>query len=299
MMMRLPTLLWLALLLGGCANVCERGGRATNGAVVGTSAGLTAGFVMAGGAGALVLGATQGYLGFTLGEIADETAPAASCVAAQQAAAEEARRAKQEAAFQQMVNAPAADLGSLLADPTLTELGGDTAPIVLDDPTSVAPLDPLAAGLGGDLPDPVAVLSGALAVSAAAPDPFAFDYTPDAQGRIRLVLPSDRVFDQNSSYFNMETLPKLREMARQITERAPRLVTVVGHTDNTGSEDYNVWLSNRRAQRIAEMLRQETLEAFETYAEGKGAAEPVDEGDTEDARARNRRLEIVFEPTKR
>jgi outer membrane protein OmpA-like peptidoglycan-associated protein len=113
------------------------------------------------------------------------------------------------------------------------------------------------------------------------------------------VLPADVLFDQNSSYFSVATLPRLREIFKEIAKRAPRVVIIVGHSDNTGSEDYNVWLSNRRAQRVAEMLRQETAEAFEVQADGRGAVEPRAANDTDEGRAQNRRVEIQFEPTAR
>jgi OOP family OmpA-OmpF porin len=76
------------------------------------------------------------------------------------------------------------------------------------------------------------------------------------------------------------------------SEDEPVDLTVVGHTDSTGSEAYNLDLSLRRAQAVVDYLRANGLrdQAFEKI--GKGESEPVDSNDTPQGQAKNRRVEI-------
>lgn len=89
---------------------------------------------------------------------------------------------------------------------------------------------------------------------------------------------------------------------------APRLegasgtVTVVGHTDGIGDDDYNRTLSEERAQAVKEAIEDELGSAApDIEAEGRGSSEPVaeetdsDGNDDPGARAKNRRVEISFE----
>jgi OOP family OmpA-OmpF porin len=69
---------------------------------------------------------------------------------------------------------------------------------------------------------------------------------------------------------------------------------VVGHTDNVGGYDYNMDLSNRRAQAVAAHLRTRySIEATRLRAVGVGLLAPVASNDSEDGKAKNRRVELV------
>lgn len=69
-------------------------------------------------------------------------------------------------------------------------------------------------------------------------------------------------------------------------------VAVTGHSSSEGDPGYNVDLSRRRADAVADVLRP-LLPASDVVVDGKGAAEPVAPNDTEDNRARNRRVVIT------
>lgn len=70
-------------------------------------------------------------------------------------------------------------------------------------------------------------------------------------------------------------------------------LTVVGHTDNTGSDAINVPLSNDRAKAVAAYLVAQGIPADAVSSKGAGSAEPVASNDTEAGRAQNRRTEIT------
>lgn len=66
--------------------------------------------------------------------------------------------------------------------------------------------------------------------------------------------------------------------------------TVVGYTDNTGTEAYNQALSERRAQSVATYLQSKGIAEGRLAASGAGESEPIADNDTEEGRARNRRV---------
>jgi len=71
---------------------------------------------------------------------------------------------------------------------------------------------------------------------------------------------------------------------------------VVGHTDSTGPEDYNQGLSERRAQAVADYLKNKTkIQDPDIEVIGMGESEPVASNDTRDGRTLNRRVNIRFE----
>jgi outer membrane protein OmpA-like peptidoglycan-associated protein len=68
---------------------------------------------------------------------------------------------------------------------------------------------------------------------------------------------------------------------------------VIGHTDSTGDENYNVDLSKRRAQAVNDYLVSTGAPADKLRVVGRGEAEPIASNDTPEGQAQNRRVEIV------
>lgn len=71
---------------------------------------------------------------------------------------------------------------------------------------------------------------------------------------------------------------------------------VVGHTDSTGSAEYNLALSQRRAAAVKAGLVAEGMNASEIRDQGAGETQPVATNDTEEGRKQNRRVVIVVTP---
>ncbi|WP_338641798.1 OmpA family protein [Burkholderia pyrrocinia] len=92
--------------------------------------------------------------------------------------------------------------------------------------------------------------------------------------------------------------PTAREsLDRLLSERADRtysLVTVTGFTDSVGSDDYNLALSQRRAESVAAYLKAHGLKTDTLTVTGRGKANPVNSNATEAGRARNRRVEVLI-----
>lgn len=72
------------------------------------------------------------------------------------------------------------------------------------------------------------------------------------------------------------------------------VLMVVGHTDATGSEDYNQRLSERRAQAAARYLQAQGMRPANLETLGLGESEPVASNDTEIGQAENRRVEVAI-----
>jgi outer membrane protein OmpA-like peptidoglycan-associated protein len=106
----------------------------------------------------------------------------------------------------------------------------------------------------------------------------------------------DRVlFDTGSSVIKAESYAILEEVARIMrADPGLRLVEVAGHTDDVGSHEYNQRLSELRAAAVRRFLTERGIDPRRLDSEGYGETRPVAPNDSEDGRARNRRVEFVI-----
>jgi OOP family OmpA-OmpF porin len=68
---------------------------------------------------------------------------------------------------------------------------------------------------------------------------------------------------------------------------------IIGHTDSTGNAEYNMGLSERRAQSVADYLVSTGVDAEKLRVTGRGKNDPVASNDTPEGRAQNRRVDII------
>jgi len=119
--------------------------------------------------------------------------------------------------------------------------------------------------------------------------------TPD--NRLKLDIPTDISFDTNKSDIKPDFRPLLDKFAASLAENPYARITIVGHTDNTGSDAINDPLSLNRASRTRDYLSTRGVASNRFTVEGRGSHEPVVANDSNANRARNRRVEIfVAEP---
>jgi outer membrane protein OmpA-like peptidoglycan-associated protein len=74
------------------------------------------------------------------------------------------------------------------------------------------------------------------------------------------------------------------------------VIEVAGHTDSTGSDQYNQQLSQRRAQSVAGYLGGQGINSQRLLTVGAGESYPIASNDTEAGRAQNRRVEMTIVP---
>jgi outer membrane protein OmpA-like peptidoglycan-associated protein len=113
---------------------------------------------------------------------------------------------------------------------------------------------------------------------------------------IRLDIPSEVSFDFDSAAIKPAFVPSLTKVANVLKEYPNTQVIVVGYTDNIGSEVYNLGLSQRRAQSVADFLSQQGVAPQRLMTEGRGMQNPRADNSTEAGRRQNRRVEIFIRP---
>ena len=96
------------------------------------------------------------------------------------------------------------------------------------------------------------------------------------------------------SFDSAELTDASRYVLAQLIERLHQQseLSVEGHTDNMGSDDYNFALGLRRAQTVADYLQQQTPSPLITEVLSSGARQPLNDNATAQERAQNRRVEI-------
>jgi OmpA-OmpF porin, OOP family len=103
-------------------------------------------------------------------------------------------------------------------------------------------------------------------------------------------------FDTGKAELKAESEAALTQMIALLKADRSLRVWVVGHTDNTGQADSNITLSAARAGAVVKALVGKGVEAPRLAAHGAGPYAPVAPNDTEEGRARNRRVELVSQP---
>lgn len=118
-----------------------------------------------------------------------------------------------------------------------------------------------------------------------------------ADNRLKLDIPSDISFNTGKSDIAPNFRSILDRFAASLNENRATTVTIIGHTDDTGSEAINMPLSRDRAAHTRDYLVARGVAANRITAEGRSSHEPLVSNDSAANRARNRRVEIfVAEP---
>jgi outer membrane protein OmpA-like peptidoglycan-associated protein len=113
---------------------------------------------------------------------------------------------------------------------------------------------------------------------------------------LRVIMPGGLLFEVDSAAIDPAVQPDLRAVAQNLIEYPESTVTVFGHTDDTGSSDYNQDLSERRAQAVAGVLVRNGVAPSRVRATGLGETQPVASNATPEGRQQNRRVEVIIRP---
>lgn len=109
-----------------------------------------------------------------------------------------------------------------------------------------------------------------------------------------VVTLSDVLFDTGQATLKPGADLALNRLATYLTNNSDTKIIIEGHTDSRGSDDYNMGLSDRRANAVATGLESRGVPASQIQTIGRGKAYPVATNDTPEGRQQNRRVEIVF-----
>lgn len=111
----------------------------------------------------------------------------------------------------------------------------------------------------------------------------------DKSGHIALYI----TFDTGKSTIKPESAPLIAEVVKAMQSKPGLNVTFEGHTDNVGGDAANQKLSEDRAQAVVEAVAKAGIDRARLASKGYGMHKPVAGNDTEEGRAKNRRVELV------
>jgi outer membrane protein OmpA-like peptidoglycan-associated protein len=112
-----------------------------------------------------------------------------------------------------------------------------------------------------------------------------------------VILRDKILFDVDSYSLKPGAEDNLSEIADILIKYPDFNIIVEGHTDNTGKENYNQWLSEKRAGAVADFLVGRGLNPARIQVIGYGETRPVATNETPEGRQQNRRVELHVVPT--
>jgi len=110
-----------------------------------------------------------------------------------------------------------------------------------------------------------------------------------ATGRTRLLV----FFDFGKSSLSPSSYPELNRAVRLMKAVPSMQVEIAGYTDNIGSDDVNMRLSQQRANAVRDYIIQQGIDSGRVSAKGYGKDSPIADNSTDEGRAENRRVEFV------
>lgn len=120
------------------------------------------------------------------------------------------------------------------------------------------------------------------------------DVTRTADNQLKLNIPSDVSFDTGSATIKPNMRSVLDTFAHSLQGDPNAQLTIVGHTDSTGSDAVNNPLSRERAQSVRDYLAARGVASARIHTEGHGEREPIADNSTDSGRAKNRRVEMFL-----
>ncbi|MBN8767369.1 MAG: OmpA family protein [Thiobacillus sp.] len=158
---------------------------------------------------------------------------------------------------------------------------------LLDTPCAVpAPPAPVAAAEPAPAPEPAYV-----APPAPAPAPYVAP-APAPVPPQKLELEGVN-FDFDKATLRQEDIAIIDKNVAGLDKWGNVNIEVAGHTDSRGSEQYNMKLSQRRAETVRNYLISKGIAADRLTAKGYGEAQPIADNATEEGRFKNRRVELI------
>ncbi len=110
--------------------------------------------------------------------------------------------------------------------------------------------------------------------------------------KISLIFPSNITFEKDSFVINDEFTNIINDFSNQLKTYNFEYIEIIGHTDNTGNQEYNNSLSLKRANSIKDIFIKNNIESEKIFVKGMGESLPIDSNETEIGRQNNRRVEI-------
>ena len=112
---------------------------------------------------------------------------------------------------------------------------------------------------------------------------------------IKLVLGENAVrFDFNKSTLTAQAKTNLDKLVTVFTEYPDTNIVIYGYTDSSGPDDYNLKLSQQRAEAVKSYLSKKGVSSARFTTTGMGEADPIESNETDAGRSKNRRVEFAI-----
>ncbi len=111
---------------------------------------------------------------------------------------------------------------------------------------------------------------------------------------IKITFDSGILFDVNKVELRQEAKTNINKLAVILNKYPDTDVLIEGHTDSTGPEEYNLDLSRKRAQSVANHIAYQQVDATRFTIMGYGESQPIASNDTQEGRQQNRRVELAI-----
>lgn len=112
--------------------------------------------------------------------------------------------------------------------------------------------------------------------------------------QIQLIMPGNITFNTDESSIKSNFYPTLNSVAKVLYKYKDTVLDVIGHTDSTGNDQYNMDLSYQRAYSVADYLQAQGVQGRRLSPRGMGENQPIADNGTEYGRAQNRRVELYI-----
>jgi outer membrane protein OmpA-like peptidoglycan-associated protein len=111
---------------------------------------------------------------------------------------------------------------------------------------------------------------------------------------IKITFNSGLLFDVNKATLRDASKAELAKLAQILNKYPDTNILVEGHTDNTGSEEYNLELSRQRAQSVENYLASLNVNPTRFTIMGYGESQPIATNETAEGRQQNRRVDLAI-----
>lgn len=103
-------------------------------------------------------------------------------------------------------------------------------------------------------------------------------------------------FGGGSYYIDYSQFLEIEEFIDSLPYIENYQISISSHTDNIGSADYNMWLSNMRSESVLQMLAEKDIERERVLIKNNGKHNPYFDNKKYEGRLANRRVDIIFTP---
>ena len=113
---------------------------------------------------------------------------------------------------------------------------------------------------------------------------------------LTLIMPGNVTFATDSAAISGNFYGTLNNLAQSFNQYDQNTIEIIGHTDSTGPYQHNLTLSQRRAQSVADYMRNQGVSGMRMNVRGVGPDQPIADNATAQGRQQNRRVEINLRP---